>query len=214
MQATVPDCIVSGTPVLFHGPVARGIAISHAREKGRLILDPLGDDGLKVEDSRRVVELAGNSGVGDRPPVVVLGPLDDATPEAADALLKTLEDLAEGPLGIILWANHLGTVTSTIQSRTLPRWCPPSENWTSPYQDEDATRLFDAYLSGELSTCLGILRERQKDWSDLLRGFEEVMSHRGLEDPSMVPLWEAIRPLRDGKGSYLVAVASLMGAMP
>ena len=202
-----------GTPVLYHGPIARGLAISHAREMGRMILDPLGDDGLKVEDSRRVVELAGNSGVGDRPPMVVIGPLDNATPEAADALLKTLEDLANGPLGIILWANHLGGVTATIQSRTLPRWCPPDKKWVSPYRDGHAEKLFDAYKAGDLISCLEILRERRKDWSDLLRGFGEVLSQRGAEDPSMVQTWEAIRPLRDGKGSYLVAVAALMGVM-
>jgi len=179
-----------------------------------MILDPIGDDGLKVDDSRRVVELAGNSGVGDRPPVVVLGPIDRATPEASDALLKTLEDLADGPLGVILWADYLGGVTGTIQSRTLPRWCPPDAKWASPFLDEHAERLFDAFQAGDAATCLEILHDRKKEWGGLLVGFSEVMARRGTEDAAMVRAWVAIRPLLDGKGSHLVAASALMEAMP
>ena len=95
------------TPILFHGPLGRDEAVSKASKVGRRVSNPVGDKGLKVADSRKIVEISGSSGVGDKPPSVVVGPLDKATPEASDALLKTLEDLGSGPLRIILWANHL-----------------------------------------------------------------------------------------------------------
>lgn len=198
------------TPVLFHGPQARGTAIDHARSVGRLILDPLGDQGLKVVHSREVVELASSSGVGDRPPAVVLGPLDRATPSAADALLKTLEDLATAPLQIILWADFLGGVIPTIRSRSLSRWCAPAPTWESPYMDEDARKLWSSYRQRDLSGCLETLRKRQKDWVDLLQGVCEVAATDAPLGKETVQLWGDVRPLLDGKGSYLTAVSALM----
>jgi len=201
-----------GSPVLFHGPSARDAAVRHAKEVGRLACDPLGDAGLKVDDSRLVVELAGNSGVGDAPPVVIIGPIDRATPEASDALLKTLEDLAEGPLGIVLWTDHLGGVRDTICSRTLALWCPPEAHWSSPYQDEDTARLRDAFLQDDLSACLGIIYGRQKDWPDLLMGFCEALT-QDAEDPRVPRIWDSIRPILDGKGSMLTAATAMLAVM-
>ena len=193
--------------MLFHGPAARGEAIAFAREVGRPVSSPIGDDGLKVDDSRALVALAGSSGVGDRPPCVVVGPLDDATPEAADALLKTLEDLASGPLRIILWCESIGGVIGTIRSRTLPRWSPAPEGWVSPYKDAHAEKLVAAWAKDDLAGCLAVISDNRKDWSALLRGFCEVISTDHVEDPRTVKAWESVRPLLDGKGSYLNAAA-------
>ena len=197
------------TPILFHGPQARGTAVTHSRSIGRLLLDPLGDGGLKVADARAVVALAGTSGIGDRPPSVVLGPLDRATPSAGDALLKTLEDLSTAPLQIVLWADFLGGVSLTIRSRSLPQWCPPEPHWVSPYMDEDAKILWKAYTKKDLGACLEILRKRQKDWGDLLQGVCEVSAEQEPLHPSALRLWAQARPLLDGKGSFLNAANAL-----
>lgn len=197
------------TPILFHGPQARGAAVTHARSIGRLLLDPLGDEGLKVAEARAVVDLAGTSGVGDQPPSVVLGPLDRATPSAGDALLKTLEDLSTAPLQIVLWADFLGGVSLTLRSRSLPRWCPPEPHWVSPYMDEDAKNLWEAYTKKDLGACLEILRKRQKDWGDLLQGVCEVSAEQEPLHPSALRLWAQARPLLDGKGSFLNAAHAL-----
>ena len=45
------------TPLLFHGPAARGAAIACGREMGRMVAEPIGDDGLKVDD--RIVTSGG-----------------------------------------------------------------------------------------------------------------------------------------------------------
>ena len=203
------------TPVLFHGPRARGEAIQHARDLGRLVADPIGDDGLKVDDSREIVLLAGNAGVGDRPPVVVVGPLDRATPEAGDALLKTLEDLADGPVRLVLWADFYGGVTKTIRSRTLNHWCPPSEHWVSPFMDDQARALYMAWTKKDVAACLDTIYASQRDWPALLQGFCEVIAeeHPDLGSPETATVWAQVRPLLDGKGSHLNAATALLEAL-
>lgn len=201
------------TPVLFHGPLARGSAVSFARTLGRLISDPVGDDGLKVADSRAIVTLSSNAGVGDKAPVLVVGPLDRATPEAGDALLKTLEDLAGGPVRLVLWADYLGEVIGTIRSRTLSRWCPPDEQWVSPFKDDHAEALYAAWDKGDVDGCLSVLYERQKDWQALVQGFCEVLAERAPDSPRTPPVWLVLRPLLDGKGSYLSAATALLEAL-
>ncbi len=201
------------SPTLFHGPLARSAAVAQAQQAGRLIADPIGDEGLKVADSRLIVEMATNAGVGDKQPVVIVGPLDRATPEAADALLKTLEDLAEGPLVILLWADYLGGVIGTIRSRTIDRWCPPDERWTSPFMDEHAEALFVAWDKGDAAACLGVIYERKKDWQALVQGFCEVVAERDSNSPKTARVWPLVRPLLNGKGSYLNAASALLEAL-
>ncbi len=198
------------SPLLFHGPVARGEAVRSARTMGRLVGDPIGDDGLKVNDSRLIVQLASSSGVGDQPPVVVVGPLDRATPEASDALLKTLEDLAEGPLQIVLWADSIAGVVGTIRSRTLARWCPPREGWVSPFVDDDAKELLAAFVAGDTAKCMGVLHSRKKDWGSLIQGFCEALSDHEGDIGKTTEIWTALRPVLDGKGSHLVAASAFL----
>ena len=198
------------SPVLLHGPHARSEAVQLSLKVGRLIADPIGDDGLKVDASREIVALAGNAGVGDKPPVVIVGPLDRATPEAGDALLKTLEDLSTAPLRIILWADYYGGVIGTIRSRTLERWCPPEPGWVSPFMDAPAEALYTAWERRDPLACMEALREHPRDWQALLQGFCEYLAERQVDDPLTAVVWDVVRPLMDGKGSYLNAATALL----
>lgn len=198
------------SPVLLHGPQARATAVALAQKIGRLISDPFGDQGLKADDSRKIVVLAGNAGVGDLPPVVIVGPLDRATPEAGDALLKTLEDLSSGPLKIILWADYSGGVIGTIRSRALEQWCPPDERWVSPFMDSAAEALYEAWVQRDPLSCMGTLREHSRDWMPLLQGFCEFLAERQVSDPLTASIWDTVRPLLNGKGSYLSAVSAIL----
>lgn len=202
-----------GSPILFHGPRARGEAVEHASCVGRLLSDPIGDQGLKVADSRHIVEMAGSSGVGDKKPVVIVGPLDRATPEAGDALLKTLEDLAEGPLVILLWADYLGGVIGTIRSRTIDRWCPPDERWVSPFMDNHAEKLWEAWSKQDAEGCLAVIYDRKKDWQALVQGFCEIMAERDPEAPRTARAWPLMRPLLNGRGSHLNAASAFLTAL-
>lgn len=183
--------------------------------------DPIGDTGLKVDDSRALVEISSSSGIGDRPPSVVVGPLDAATPEASDALLKTLEDLCDGPLSIVLWADHLCGVSATIQSRTHAVWCPEGPTTPDPlaYLKEPAQALSKALIEGDPVKILGVIedlsekKDGAKDWPDLLLATCRFLATAVLEDalrPRAVEIWLRIRPVLDGKGSILTAADSLL----
>jgi hypothetical protein len=199
------------TPSLFHGPEARGRAVLFSEEVGRPLREPLGDKGLKVADSREVVDLATLSGVGDKPPSLVLGPLDAATPEAADALLKTLEDLTEAPLRIVLWADHLSGVIPTIRSRTRAIWCPEGPTYLSPlaYLREDAEGLCEAILASDSVKILGILEGIGKDWPELLQALCLPLAEH-LENPIAIETWLSIRRVLDGRGTVLTAADALL----
>lgn len=202
------------TPPLFHGPEARDRAVQKASQEGRLVSEPVGDKGLKVEDSRRVVEISLNPGVGDKPPYVVIGPLDAATPEASDALLKTLEEVMSTPLRIVLWADYLGEVIPTIRSRTHAIWCPPGRTWLDPlsWKEDSAKTLLKAWLAKDWVRVIGILQEEAKDWQDLIRALCNLLPPlmAGENGARVLGLWESLRDTLDGKGSYLVAVDALL----
>lgn len=209
------------TPVIFHGPSSRDRAVELAAKLGRPVSDPLGDSGLKVDDARALVELAGSSGIGDLPPSIVVGPLDAATPEASDALLKTLEDLCDGPLKIVLWADHLQGVSGTIQSRTHAVWCPetPLTSDLLFYMKVPAQALAKALLEDDPVKILGVLedlsetKEGAKDWPDLLLATCRILS-QSIQEPEnaarVTVVWDRIRRVLDGKGSILTAADALL----
>lgn len=206
------------TPILFYGPMARDEAIKRASEIGRPVSDPVGDKGLKVDDSRQIVLLSQSSGVGDKPPSIVVGPLDAATPEAADALLKTLEDLAEGPLRIVLWADYLKGVIGTIRSRTLTKWCPPSKTYLDPLDwiQPSADELCKAVIVGDEVKVLEILSEpdNQKYFAELLEAFSRSLSKEVQKgNLKVLKIWSELRGFLDGKGSYLLGVKIILGNM-
>jgi hypothetical protein len=208
------------TPFLFHGPMARDRAVERAEAIGRPLSDPIGDAGLRVEDSRTIVLLSNQSGVGDRAPSLVVGPLDGATPEAADALLKTLEDGSSGPLRLVLWADYLGGVRSTIRSRTHSVWCPvraEDRSWIDPlhYLEEDAQKLLGHFLKEDWGRVIPAVLAAGKDWAPLLEAlcakFPEVLERgEARECALLLDRWPRIRRALDGRGGPTLAVDALL----
>lgn len=195
---------------LFFGPVARDTALQTAESEGRLISDVIGDGGLKVDDSRTIVELASHAGVGDKKPFLVVGPVDEATPEAADALLKTLEESTSASLQILLWAHHRNSVIPTILSRVHAVWCPgpPVVRWEDMAGVSD---LWAALKKQDFGSVLGVLRKHKGTETDLLNG---VLFHleKEAEDPAASVLWVRIREaLQHTPVSPLRAADALVG---
>ena len=188
--------MINKTPILFHGPKARDQAVKISEEIGRPISDPIGDQGLKVDDSRLIVNraLVGGSGVGDRPPTVVLGPLDKATPEAADALLKTLEDLADAPLRIFLWADFLSDVSPTIRSRTLHQWSPGAYRISKSLK-ESCEAVINYARSEELDGRLieSLLDSLEKYDAEVF--LDALVFCMAQEEQYPLRLWERVRPI-------------------
>lgn len=180
--------------ILFHGPGARQAAVDEASQQGRLVAPPFGDEGLKTDEAREVVELLYSTPIGDDPGVLVVGPMDEANPKASDVLLKVLE---EGDLRVaipILWANDLGAVSPTIRSRCLHRWV----NGSAAEEDEDlefgVRELLDASFRDEVARMPPALTKLKGKEKKVAAVAAEVLASM-LDDPKALVLWERVRKL-------------------
>lgn len=158
-------------------------------EIGRLIHDPFGEEGLKIADSREIIELMNNAPVGDSPGVIVMGPLDRAQQVATDVLLKSIEEFDDQIVRPVLWAHDEAEVSPTIRSRCLRRWCPGPDA-----VDEEALEvargLVEAALAGDVASVIEGLREQ--DPRDMLVASVTALRDRGV-DAESESLWEALR---------------------
>lgn len=199
------------TPCLYHGPSARSRAVQEANgEHYRLVAPPFGDDGLKVDDARTLVELLGAAPVGDKKGALVLGPLDRTTPEASDALLKTLEDFGEGPTRVFAWAWDLSGVSPTVRSRTLAVWCPGTDPLA--HLKGEAQTLYTAWGQRRTNALVECLTDAKDDLAreDLLLAFLTPLAQENT--PRARETWARLRPLLTNRGvSRLAATSALLG---
>lgn len=181
--------------LLFHGPGARNEAVQKAEEIGRLLAPPFGDSGLKTDISREIVEILGSVPVGDEIGVVVIGPLDEVHPSAADALLKTLEDFDENYVQPILWAEDAGSVIGTIRSRSLETWCPIQGVGLEGVYLKVAENLCRAALERRVATVIETLKEHKGFESQILRASCKVLLEKEGDwpDKARMSLWGSLR---------------------
>ena len=202
---------MSGTPILFHGPEARNAALERAAE-GRPISEPVGDAGLKVEEARQIVDLASGGFVGDAEPTLVIGPIDAATTNAADALLKTLEDL-RGRVTLILWARDDRDVIPTIRSRTRPVWCPATPRTLDPIVPylPDATDMVARAFAGDEDGVLGIVQKHSRNLEVLVYALDRVLAGAAA-DPRAIEMWDDLRDVRRDP-TVLGLTSAVLGVM-
>lgn len=182
--------------ILFHGPTAREVALTHAEKIGRLLAPPFGDMGLKVETSREIVEMLSRAPIGDRVGTVMIGPVDRASsPEAVDALLKTLEEFNPKHIHPVLWAMDVGEVLGTIRSRCVEEWCPAVSGFEpeAPYF-HTAESLCEAALRRKTALVIEILAENGGTEVMLLRAASLVLvAKEGWSLKGRLKLWESLR---------------------
>ena len=182
----MPSCL------LYHGPEARNSAIREANRIGKLVSDPIGDDGLKVDDARTVVGLLLSVPVGEQTGVLVVGPMDEANPKASDTLLKSIEEFSGDYVIPILWANDLGAVSLTIRSRCIEKW-----SGGQTVMDDDpivsaAMSIVEAALSNDILTVASIVRSHDKREIELMSSLSEVLSNM-LDNHECRAMWSRLR---------------------
>lgn len=173
---------------LFHGPRAEDEAHEYAAQLGRLLHDPFGVDGLKIGESREIIDLMNNTPLGDKPGVIIVGPMDHAWPSATDVLLKTLEEFDPNIFRPVLWAYDEGGVRGTIRSRCLRKWCPGDEV-VDDEMLEKVGGLIDASLKRDRAVVLETLKELE---GDVLVAAAQVLKSRSM-GPGEQGLWERLR---------------------
>ncbi len=178
--------------LLFHGPGARATALETAHRIGRLMVEPLGDEGLTVGEAREFVSLMMTPSSTGEIAVLVAGPMDhQTTQKSSDVLLKCIEefDLCMQP---ILWAHDLGACIGTIRSRCLAKWCP-SRGDEVPDDELDgvANQLVQAALKEQFWKLPGLMDQMKGREVELLRGVVEVL--QGIDDERSLKLWDRLR---------------------
>lgn len=199
--------------ILYYGPGARAAALEEVYRVGSLLAPPFGDDGLKVDEARAFVDslqLPPFEGIG----VSVVGPMDRATPQASDALLKTVEEFGKYVLPI-LWAHDLEGVTPTLRSRCLDRWAWVDPDDIEPDEDSDELEaagrgLVKAALSGELWAIPGYVNDHKGKEHELLNIAAEAIYRDGSIEA--LRLWESVRACAEHRNpTPIEVIAAFLG---
>lgn len=155
---------------------------------GRLLHEPFGEAGLKMAESREIIDLMNNAPMGDDPGAVLIGPMDRSQQMATDVLLKSIEEYDPEIVRPVLWALNEQDVSPTIRSRCLHRWCPATETYDELLL-EHAEKLVDASLKQQRAIVLETLKENGEE---ILSAVARVLSWRKMDEPTRA-LWERVR---------------------
>jgi hypothetical protein len=151
-------------PQLYVGPGARAAALSQAatdlagspdgHPDARLVVPDKGEVG--IDRIRELILWARYGPVQAPRKVAVIGPAEKLTREAANALLKLLEELPPH-LGAVLFAEALDQVLPTVRSRCALLWCSGA-----PAQIHDALREA-GYAEDEIAFIASVLDDRVEE---------------------------------------------------
>ena len=200
LSTSLPDEVFVSC-LLFYGPGAEEEALQRSDDIGRLLAEPFGAEGLKVADSREITSLMAAPPVGSGIGVVIIGPMDRATPEAQDALLKHLEEFDPTTIQPILWTIDLGAVFGTIRSRCLMEWCPHGAVPEMEHLDA-ATSLVRSAIDRDYASIIGGLKEYEGDNRAMLDAVAMVLADRVVEGKQVeesLTLWDSVREAMVGR---------------
>jgi hypothetical protein len=152
-----------------------------------LLAAPFGEDGLKTDDAREVVNLLNSTPVGDHTGYVLIGPMDRVSDKASDVLLKSLEEADPNRVCPILWAHDVGGVRPTVRSRCLVVWCPSTKDVETPFQGE-ATKIYTAIQNDDFLSIVDTVLEAKGREYDLLDAVAKVIVTKSDFD-----LWPRVR---------------------
>lgn len=192
---------------LFHGPNARQAALNQAADLGVLMAPPFGDEGLKIAESREIVDLLMTTPVGDGVGTIVVGPMDDLDPHTSDVLLKNLEEFDGTRVQPLLWAHDLGSVGLTLRSRCLEHWAPLVGNPDEENEILQAAgwQLVEAALTGDFCVIPAIVKEHTGKK-------KKTKSESSDEDESETADVQSTKDDKDRGTKLLVAISDCLSA--
>jgi len=171
------------TPILFHGPGA----LAQASSIQGHVLGWFGAKGLTVAEAREALTLLEHPAARG---VLLLGPLDQASREALDALLKTVEEPPEH-VELRLFALEEGLVPATIRSRCLRQFCSEGRA-LDPGQARELIEWALAGKVGELAER--VLNTKSEEPLPSLESLARALVGLATGEPFHA-LWKALRGL-------------------
>lgn len=118
---------------------------------------------FSIEDIRTVISKAVLTGQGSDRKTIVLFDADRMTPEAANAFLKTLEDVPRGTL-FLLTVKSRSRMLDTVLSRCL--YSDSNDSALEP--DEESVAAAEALLGGDPAPIIAISAKKKPDRSRCL----------------------------------------------
>jgi hypothetical protein len=176
-------------------------------EYGRPFAGTFGEEGLKIDEAREIVDLLNNAPPADLPGTLLIGPMDYATRSASDVLLKSIEEFDSSTIRPVLWANDEADVSPTIRSRCLSQWCPGTEVY-----DEEVEAKADLLVLAALKRDRASVIEMVKDLDPetALSACSRALLRKGLDGQALV-LWNSLRePLTHKNPSKNELLAALL----
>lgn len=133
--------------------------------------------------------------VGDERGSIVIGPLDDASVNATDAMLKAIEEHDTRYVIPVLWATDIGSVIGTIQSRCHAVWCPGDPNVSEEAAFlKIAENLCRAALQRKVLVVVETLKEIEGQEAEVMRASVEVLSKKdNWPIKARLLLWDSLR---------------------
>lgn len=163
-------------PHLYVGPGAKAAALAQAASDlegppeehpdARLVIAEAGDVG--IDRIREIILWARYGPVRSARKVVVIGPAERLTREAANALLKLLEELPPH-LGAVLFAEALDRVLPTVRSRCALLWA------TAAMEQVLATLRDAGYSGDEITFIASLVADRTEDAAAFLAEHREPL---------------------------------------
>lgn len=171
------------TPILFHGPGALAIASNVQGD----MLGWYGAKGLGVAECREVLRLIEQPKARG---VLLLGPLEQASKEALDGLLKTLEEPPDH-VEFRLFALEEGLLPATVRSRCLRQFCPEQK----ALETSGARELLTWALEGKVGELAQrVLHSKSEEPLPTLEVLARALVGMAVGEP-LVRLWRALREL-------------------
>lgn len=152
-----------GSCKLYHGPNAKRMALFNSGKSEFICEIGDGDNPIGVTEARKLSSLSEIVHPGGLR-TVVMGPMDMATQQACDSILKVVEESSGVTINVNLWSFDIDDTPDTIKSRCFHEWCPGDET-VDELVSEEVSMIIGSILDGGFQVLYRSL-SKMKEWGD------------------------------------------------